>query len=107
MPRLDGTIQAIQRWDVRACAGLNRAIRFRVLLHLFRCISWLGNGIFWYGLMLALLLVDGAAAAQAVVHMTCAGLACTFLYRLLKQGTLRPRPYEVHAHIAAGAVPLD
>jgi undecaprenyl-diphosphatase len=107
MPRLDGTLQAIQRWDERACASLNRAIRFRVLLHLLRGISWLGNGIFWYGLMLALLLVHGVAAAQAVVHMTCAGLVCTLLYRLLKQGTLRPRPYEVHAHIAAGAVPLD
>ena len=107
VPRLDGTLQAIQRWDERACARLNRAIRFRVLLHLFRVISWLGNGVFWYGLMLGLLLVGGADAALAVVHMTCAGLASTFLYRLLKKGTLRPRPYEVHAHIAAGAVPLD
>lgn len=29
MPRLDGTLQAIQRWDERACARLNRAIRVR------------------------------------------------------------------------------
>ena len=107
MPRLDGTLQAIQRWDERACASLNRAIRFRALLHLFRAVSWLGNGVFWYGLMLALLLADGVEAALPVAHMTATGLACTFLYRLLKQGTLRPRPYEVHAHIAAGAVPLD
>lgn len=107
MPRLEGTLQAIQRWDERACARLNRAIRFRSLLHFFRAVSWLGNGIFWYGLMLALLLAHGVDAAPAVVHMTCAGLACTLLYRLLKNGTLRPRPYEVHAHIAAGAVPLD
>ncbi|HTP60793.1 MAG TPA: phosphatase PAP2 family protein [Burkholderiales bacterium] len=107
MPRLDGTLQVIQRWDERACARLNRAIRFRVLLHLFRAVSWLGNGIFWYALMLALLLAQGAEAALPVLHMACVGLACTFLYRRLKQGTLRPRPYEVHAHIAAGAVPLD
>ena len=107
MPRIDGTLQAIRRWDVQACAQLNRAIRFRALLHLFRGISWLGNGVFWYTLMLGLLLVQGAAAAPAVVHMTCAGLTCTVLYRILKTGTLRPRPYEVHAHIAAGAIPLD
>jgi len=107
MPRLDGTLQAIQRWDERACARLNRAIRFRALLHLFRVVSWLGNGIFWYALMLALLLAQGAEAALPVLHMACVGLVCTFLYRLLKQGTLRPRPYEVHAHIAAGATPLD
>jgi undecaprenyl-diphosphatase len=107
MPRLDGTLQVIQRWDERACARLNRAIRFRALLHLFRAVSWLGNGIFWYALMLALLLAEGAEAALPVLHMVCVGLVCTFLYRLLKQGTLRPRPYEVHAHIAAGATPLD
>jgi undecaprenyl-diphosphatase len=107
MPRLDGTLQAIQRWDERACARLNRVIRIRVLLHLFRAISWLGNGVFWYGLMLALLLACGADAALPVLHMVCAGLVCTFLYRLLKKGTLRPRPFEVHAHIAAGTTPLD
>ncbi|MBC7802914.1 MAG: phosphatase PAP2 family protein [Candidatus Parcubacteria bacterium] len=107
MPRLEGTLATIQRWDERACTRLNRAIRVRALLHLFRAVSWLGNGIFWYGLMLALLLVHGAEAALPVLHMVAAGLACTFLYRLLKKGTLRPRPYEVHAHIAAGATPLD
>lgn len=107
MPRLDGTLHAIRRWDERACARLNRAIRFRALLHLFRAASWLGDGIFWYSLMLALLLAQGADAAPAVVHMACTGLVCTLLYRLLKNGTLRPRPFEVHAHIAAGAVPLD
>src|SRR5262249_30883756 len=32
---------------------------------------------------------------------------CTLLYSVLKRGTLRPRPYEVHAHIRAGSVPLD
>jgi undecaprenyl-diphosphatase len=107
MPRLDATLQAIQRWDVRACARLNRAIRFRTLLHLFRGVSWLGDGIFWYSLMLALLLARGAAAALPVLHMAGTGLVCTLLYRLLKTGTLRPRPFEVHAHIAAGSVPLD
>lgn len=107
MPRLDGTLQAIQRWDVRACARLNRAIRYRALLYLFRAVSWLGNGVFWYALMLALLLAYGSDAALPVLHMACVGLLCTFLYRTLKEGILRPRPYEVHAHIAAGAVPLD
>jgi undecaprenyl-diphosphatase len=107
VPRLDGTLQAIQRWDERACARLNRAIRFRALLYLFRGASWLGDGIFWYSLLLALLLAHGADAALPVLHVAGTGLACTLLYRILKKGTLRPRPYQVHAHIAAGSVPLD
>jgi len=107
MPRLDATLHAIRSWDERACARLNRAIRIRALLLLFRGISWLGDGIFWYALMLALLLAQGAAAALPVLHMAGTGLACTLLYRMLKKGTLRPRPFEVHWQIAAGAVPLD
>jgi len=107
MPRLNATLETLQRWDERACARLNRAARVRPLLQLFRAVSWLGNGVFWYALMLALLLARGAEAALPVAHMLGVGIACTLLYRLLKQGTLRPRPYEVHAHIAAGATPLD
>ena len=107
MPRLDATLDLIRRWDERACARLNRALRFRALLHLCRAASWLGNGIVWYVLMLALLLAHGVDAVLPVLHMAGVGLACTLLYRLLKKGTLRPRPFEVHAHIAAGAVPLD
>jgi undecaprenyl-diphosphatase len=107
VPRLDGTLHALQRWDERACASCNRAIRVRWLLVTFRAVSRLGDGVFWYGLMLALLLAHGPEAALPVLHMATAGIACTLLYRLLKQGTLRPRPFEVHAHIAAGATPLD
>src|SRR5262245_34488617 len=57
--------------------------------------------------MLALLLAEGSAGVPPVLHMAGTGIICTLLYRRLKKGTLRPRPFEVHAHIAAGAVPLD
>jgi undecaprenyl-diphosphatase len=82
-------------------------IRVPVLLALFRAVSWLGNGILWYALMLALLLADRLNAPLPVFHMAAVGLACTLTYKLLKRGTLRPRPYQVHQHIAAGAQPLD
>jgi undecaprenyl-diphosphatase len=107
MPRLDATLEALKQWDARACARLNRAARLRPLAALFRGVSWLGAGIFWYALMLGLLLAYGAEAALPVAHMIGVGITCTLLYRVLKLGTLRPRPYEVHAHIAAGAAPLD
>ncbi len=32
---------------------------------------------------------------------------CTTIYRILKHGTSRPRPYQVVPAIAAGATPLD
>ncbi len=107
MPWLDPTFTALRRWDALACARCNRVVHVGWLRAAFRAVSWLGDGIFWYALMLALLLAEGAEAAVPVLHMAAVGIACTLLYRALKQGTLRPRPYEVHAHIAAGATPLD
>lgn len=107
MPRLDGALERLRLWDVRTCAGFNRAARSGPLLSAFRLISALGDGVFWYALMLALLLVYTVDAVQPVVHMFAAGVVCTLLYSALKRGTLRPRPYQVHAHIRAGSVPLD
>jgi len=104
---LQATLSRLQHWDERICLRFNRASRNHVVLIGFRLISRLGNGVFWYGLMLGLLLHDRLAAVQPVLHMTVVGLTCTLSYKLLKQGTLRPRPYQVIQHIAAGAPALD
>ncbi|MGA8048598.1 MAG: phosphatase PAP2 family protein [Burkholderiales bacterium] len=106
MSRLDAALERIQRWDERLCLRCNRALRYRALPQVCRAVSWLGNGIFWYALMLTLLL-SRQDAVLPVVHMAGAGLACTLVYKLLKRGTLRPRPYQVHASITQGALPLD
>jgi undecaprenyl-diphosphatase len=107
MSRIDTALVSLQHWDERACARLNRALRYRTLRLFFRAVSRLGDGVFWYGLMLALLLSDPRGAALPVLHMLLVGLACTAVYKTLKRGTLRPRPYQVHAHIDAGIAPLD
>jgi len=107
MSRIQYALHSIQRWDERLCVRLNRALRYFGVLHVFRAVSWLGDGIFWYSLMLALLLQQGRDAAPAVVHMACVGFVCTAVYKLLKRSTLRPRPYEVLSVVARGAAPLD
>lgn len=107
MPRLDGTLERLQRWDARLCERSNRWLHVRVLLHLFRAVSWLGNGIFWYALMLALLLRAPREAALPVLHMVFVGMVCTAAYKMLKTRTLRPRPYQALRHVEPGAAPLD
>jgi undecaprenyl-diphosphatase len=107
MPRLDAALARLQHWDEELCARFNRGARHWPLLALFRSVSWLGNGIFWYSLMLALLVADARGSALAVLHMAFVGAVCTATYKMVKRGTLRPRPYHVHAHIAAGASVLD
>lgn len=107
MPRLDFALQRLQRWDERLCERSNRWLHVPTLLALCRAVSWLGNGLIWYALMLALLLPDPRATALPVLHMVLVGLACTIAYKLLKRGTLRPRPFQSLRHVAAGAAPLD
>jgi undecaprenyl-diphosphatase len=107
MSRLDPAFARIQRWDERVCVRMNRALRYATVLPVFRAISWLGNGIFWYSLMLTLLLQHGAQAVQPVVHMVLVGIVCTLAYKALKRGTLRPRPYQALQAVAAGAGALD
>lgn len=107
MSLLEPTLDRIQRFDAWLCLRLNRALRYATLLHFFRAVSWLGNGIFWYALMLALLVQHGAAAAVPVVHMVLVGIVATVAYQVLKRGTVRPRPYRRLHGIAFGAVPLD
>ena len=46
---------------------------------LLRLASRLGDGVFWYGLMLALFAWHGWEALPAVLHMIVAGLAGTLL----------------------------
>ena len=104
---LDPALQRIQRCDAWLCVTLNRALRYAAVLHFFRAVSWLGNGIFWYSLMLALLLQHGALAALPVLHMVLVGMVCTTVYKLLKRGILRPRPYQAMQAVAAGAGVLD
>jgi undecaprenyl-diphosphatase len=107
MLRLDGALERIQRWDERVCLRANRGLRYHALLAACRAVSWLGNGIFWYALMLAQLLREPREAALPVLHMVFAGAVCTAAYKMVKQGTLRPRPYQSLAHVAAGAPSLD
>lgn len=101
------SMQDLLELDRIWCLRLNRASRIGLLRESFRVVSRLGDGIFWFGLMLALLVADAEAAALAVVHMIGTGVLCTALYKWLKKRTLRPRPFQVEAVIICAATPLD
>jgi undecaprenyl-diphosphatase len=107
MSRLDGTLERIRRYDEWLCLRMNSGLRFAAVLHSFRAVSWLGNGIFWYALMLALLVQHGPQALQPVLHMIFVGAVCSATYAMVKRGTVRRRPFEAVPAIAAGAAPLD
>lgn len=107
MWRLDATLARLQYWDERVCVTMNRGARQRPVVLVLQAVSWLGNGIFWYALMLALLIADPAGAALPVLHMGFAGAVCTCCYKMVKHTMVRHRPFEVNPLVSAGAAVLD
>lgn len=102
-----GLSRAWYAYDELLCLRLNRGATIQWVRGLFRVASRLGDGVFWYVLMLWLLFWRGHHAALAVFHMAATGLACTVLYRWLKARTCRPRPYQVNRAIRCEIAPLD
>ncbi|MCC6136586.1 MAG: phosphatase PAP2 family protein [Candidatus Contendobacter sp.] len=89
------------------CLRFHQAVQQRWAVRLFAIVSRLGDGVFWYGLMAALLLIEGAAAIPVVSRMLLAGAVCLVLYKWLKAKTIRPRPCARHQRISPRVAPLD
>jgi undecaprenyl-diphosphatase len=107
MSLLSLSLQQINQADVRLCQLCNRQSKRFSVRHVFRIASRLGNGVFWYTLMLGLLLSFQAAAIPAVLHMLAVGLVGTLIYKFIKGKTLRPRPFNVYPTIICVGKTLD
>lgn len=93
--------------ELRLALAMNRLGMHRPVLRLFQGASRLGDGIFWYGLLAAMLVFDGRDGLPAVLHMSIAGLFVAALYRTMKNTIRRPRPFSQHRAIVAHVAPLD
>lgn len=100
-------LNSMHRLDSNLCIAVNQTSQVRLIRDLFRLVSRLGDGLFWYALMLLILLFEGGDGLLPVLHMALAGLSGTLLYKWLKGKTLRPRPFEVHQDIFMTGKPLD
>lgn len=100
-------LNSMHRLDSNLCIAVNQTSQVRLIRDLFRLVSRLGDGLFWYALMLLILLFEGSDGLLPVLHMALAGLTGTLLYKWLKGKTLRPRPFEVHQDIFMTGKPLD
>lgn len=95
------------RLELNLCQRLNRLGANRSIRTLFRTISRLGDGVFWYALLLSLPLLQGMEGLAALGHIAITGLICVGIYSQLKSRLVRQRPFiswdNIHAHTA----PLD
>jgi undecaprenyl-diphosphatase len=89
------------------CCAVNRACRFGAVRRFFAGVSRLGNGVFWYALMILLPVLYGEAGAHTAMRMLVSGAIGVLIYRLIKTRTARPRPHAASASIQLGAVALD
>jgi undecaprenyl-diphosphatase len=97
----------IHAWDMAWCLRCNRTSRSRWVKRLFCVVSRLGDGMFWYAVMLGILLVEGRDGFFPCLHMLAVGLFSVGTYKLIKTSASRPRPFEVSQAIAPGMPPLD
>ena len=93
--------------ELDLCCWINHACRPRSIQKFFALISWLGDGKFWYALMLLLPLYFGDEAWKVSFQMALVGAAGLLIYKLIKSTTGRARPYMVDSGIRLGAAPLD
>jgi undecaprenyl-diphosphatase len=100
-------LSRMQALDSALCVRVSHTAQYRLIRNWFRMISRLGDGVFWYALMLVILAIQQNEGIKPVLHMLTAGLTGTVIYKWLKQKTLRPRPYQVRQDVLMSGKPLD
>ncbi|MDD3449171.1 MAG: phosphatase PAP2 family protein [Gammaproteobacteria bacterium] len=100
-------LQRLTARELPLCRRINRLGRRRSVERFFAGVSRLGDGVFWYALMLLLPFAYGPAAWETVMEMALAGMINLAVYRRLKGTTLRQRPFRMDAGIRLGTPPLD
>lgn len=95
------------RFELTLCQRMNRMGYYRAIRLLFKGISRLGDGVFWYTLALALPFIYGEQAIYAIGHITITALICVAIYSQLKSRLVRQRPFISFHDITAHTAPLD
>lgn len=93
--------------DGRLCHRLNQLNRSEGPGRFFAAVSRLGDGVFWYLLMLLLPLMLGRSGLLVSLHLLFTGACCLLLYRWIKLRTSRPRPFRAMPEIVHRIAPLD
>lgn len=93
--------------DLKGCLYLNHFSHSQMVTYFFKTVSRLGDGLFWCMMLLGLWMLEGLLYIVQVVYLMISGSVGTVIYKILKQKTTRPRPYQVHQVIRLHEQPLD
>jgi len=93
--------------DLKGCLYLNHLSHSQAVAYFFKIISRFGNGLFWLIMLASLWVLEGALYIVQLLYLLISGLVGTAIYKILKDKTVRPRPYQVHQVIRLQEPPLD
>lgn len=101
------SLQQLNEIEAPICRAWSQASQRERVRRPFAIVSRLGDGVFWYSLILALPLADGWDGARAGLHMLLTGAVALFLYKSLKGRMRRERPCHAVTDIVPLVPPLD
>jgi undecaprenyl-diphosphatase len=99
--------ERMDEFELGLCLRINRACHRNNTRRFFAVVSRLGDGVFWYSLILVLPLVYGRDALPASLHMAAVSAVGVIIYKILKHRLVRRRPFITHTGIRLGTAPLD
>ena len=97
----------IEQFELPICQYFNRANNFKAVNQLFKVISRLGDGVFWYCLIAMTVLFFGERAVIPALHMLLTGALGVIIYKALKERLVRERPFITYKVIVCDAKALD
>lgn len=100
-------LNRLNQAEIQLCLTFNRMNQRPATSRLFGVVSRLGDGLFWYLIMLALPLLHGREAWYASLHMMAVGVVSLPIYKVLKSTTVRHRPFRHNTDIHQNVPPLD
>lgn len=100
-------VQQLSDIDVAISTKINKACRINFIKTFFKWISRLGDGVFWYSLIICLAIYYGEKGLIAAAHMLLAAGCSLLIYKIVKSKTSRIRPFEYNNEILKGTIALD
>lgn len=100
-------LERLSSHDLAVCLRCNRRAEWLPTQQFYQVVSRLGDGIFWYLLMMLMPALFGTQGLTIALHMLLSAGLSLAIYKLLKQGTGRARPCDRHPAIRRHAPALD
>lgn len=106
-PKTELLFNKADHLEIRLCQYMNSMGNDRKVRLLFKTVSRLGDGVFWYVLGASLPLLAGIEGLAVLGHIAVCALLCVLIYSQLKSRLVRQRPFISFSAIQAHTAPLD